>query len=397
MLHRYAFSNFQSFRERTEVDLRLNGKVPPVAWEAVSAGGQRLSTLAAVIGANGSGKTALIKPVAFLVWFLQKSFLAQVDAPIPFTPHFSAPDEPTEFEVEAEGLDGLMWRYELRLTRQRVLREALYQQKVKGFSYVFVREWDEASQSYRIKQQDFDMALSEARKVRPNASLIATAAQYGVAQAQMFTRIHLQTNVVAAGRKPFRLDRDLPQAAEHFAVNPAQHAQMVALLKGWDFGLSDVQVRELTLQGLGQEPQKVWLPFGLHTDRQGRTHELSFFDESTGTQGAFMLLSRLLPVLSMGGIAVVDEFENDLHPHMLEPILDLFASPHTNPHRAQILFTCHAMEVLNVVHKSQVFLVEKDENCESTAWRMDTIQGIRNDDNFYAKYMAGAYGAVPAL
>jgi hypothetical protein len=23
------------------------------------------------------------------------------------------------------------------------------------------------------------------------------------------------------------------------------------------------------------------------------------------------------------------------------------------------------------------------------------VQGIRNDDNFYAKYMAGSYGAVP--
>ena len=393
MLHRYAFSNFQSFRERTEVDLRLNGKVPPVAWEAVSAGGHRLSTVAAVIGANGSGKTALIKPVAFLVWFLKNSFQAQVDAPIAVKPHFSAPNVPTEFEVEAEGLDGQMWRYVLRLTRQRVLHESLYQQKVKGFSYVFVREWDEASQTYRIKQQDFDMSPSEARKVRQNASLISTAAQYGVKQAQRFTNINLQTNVAATGR----MQPDLLAAAKHFEINAAQQAQMVTLLKAWDLGLSDVQLHHQTVFMEDQGIQRILVPFGLHTDRQGLTHELSFFDESTGTQGAFVLLSLLLPALSQGGLVVVDEFENDLHPHMLEPILDLFASPHTNPHRAQILFSCHAMEVLNVVHKSQVFLVEKDENCESTAWRMDSIQGIRNDDNFYAKYMAGAYGAVPAL
>jgi uncharacterized protein len=25
------------------------------------------------------------------------------------------------------------------------------------------------------------------------------------------------------------------------------------------------------------------------------------------------------------------------------------------------------------------------------------VRGIRNDDNFYAKYMAGAYGAVPQV
>jgi len=373
MLHRYAFSNFQSFLDPTEVSLQLNGKVPQVAWEVQSLGGHRLSTVAAVIGANGSGKTALLKP------------------------HFSAPDEPTEIEVEAEGQDGQLWRYVLRLTPQRVLHEALYQQKVKGFSYVFVRDWDEATQQYQVKQQDFGMAPTEARKVRPNASLVSTAAQYGVAKAQMFMRINLQTNVVATGRVPFRADSDLPQAARHFALNEAQQAQMVALLKAWDLGLSGVQLRELTSQVPGEEARTVWFPFGVHADRVGRTRELSFLEESSGTQSAFVLLSRLLPALSQGGLVVIDEFENDLHPHMLEPILDLFAHPQTNPHRAQIVFTCHAMEVLNVLHKSQVMLVEKNTDCESSAWRMDSIQGIRNDDNFYAKYMAGAYGAVPQL
>lgn len=108
-------------------------------------------------------------------------------------------------------------------------------------------------------------------------------------------------------------------------------------------------------------------------------------------------MSRLLQTLEIGGSAVIDEFENDLHPHMLEPILDLFANPASNPNQAQLLFTCHAIEVLNLIHKSQVMLVRKDPDCESTASRMDAVEGIRNDDNFYAKYMAGAYGAVPVF
>ena len=99
----------------------------------------------------------------------------------------------------------------------------------------------------------------------------------------------------------------------------------------------------------------------------------------------------------MGGLAVIDEFENDLHPHMLGAILELFANASTNPLNAQLIFTCHAVEVLNLIHKSQVILVQKDHNCESSACRLDAVTGIRNDDNFYAKYMAGAYGAVPEL
>jgi AAA15 family ATPase/GTPase len=122
-----------------------------------------------------------------------------------------------------------------------------------------------------------------------------------------------------------------------------------------------------------------------------------FLHESSGTQGAFILLSRILPALHQGGLVIIDELEADLHPHMLTPILDLFFSTKTNPHNAQIIFTCHAIEVLSLLHKAQVVLVEKDHNCESDAWRLDSVKGVRADDNLYAKYMAGAYGAIPQL
>jgi AAA15 family ATPase/GTPase len=161
-------------------------------------------------------------------------------------------------------------------------------------------------------------------------------------------------------------------------------------------GLSGVDLEQLPVNDPQQPGRKVWIPFGRH-----RSHDvdfsLPFALESSGTQGAFVLLSRLLQALEIGGLAVIDEFENDLHPHMLEPILDLFANPATNPNQAQLLFTCHAMEVLNLIHKSQVMLVQKNPDCESTASRLDAVEGIRNDDNFYAKYMAGAYGAVPVF
>lgn len=397
MLHRYAFSNFQSFRDGAELSLRLNGKVPQTGWEGVSKGGERLSLVSAVVGPNGAGKTALLKPLVFALWFIRESFQLAVDATIPVVPHFATPDEPSEFEAEAEDGDGRLWRYVLRLTSQRVLHEALYLRKNGRFSYVFVRDWVPGEQAYVVKQHDFGFSASEARKVRQNASLIATAAQYGVPLAQTLSRTHLQTNIVSAGRVGFRAEADLPMAAGHFSANAEQRAAMVRLLKSWDLGLSGVELRELSQQRPDGEVSRFWFPFGVHADHSGAARALSFLEESSGTQTAFVLLSRLLPVLADGGIAVIDEFESDLHPHMLEPLLDLFAHPQTNPHHAQLLFTCHASEVLNLLHKAQVMLVEKNTRCESAAYRMDSVKGIRTDDNFYAKYMAGAYGAVPEL
>lgn len=394
MLHRYAFSNFQSFKDYTEVSLRQDARVPDQGWSRIAKTGERLSTAMAVVGPNASGKTGLLKALVFMEWFIRSSFSLFHEAALPFAPHKSLPDEPSEFEAEVD-FDGRLWRYTLRTTPQRVLHESLYVKRER-MSYVFVRDWNAARNEYDIKQKDFGFKSSEARKVRPNASLISTAAQYGVALAQQLASAHLFTNVNSLGRVSTDL-RKVSHAAKHFAFENAQRQQMAQLLAGWDLGLSEVVLSEHEEIEPDGTTTKYWLPYGVHALRDGKVFNLHFLEESSGTQGAFVLLSRLLPALHSGGLAVIDEFENDLHPHMLEPILELFASPVTNPYNAQLLFTCHALEVLNVLHKSQVTLVEKGEFNESSAWRLDSVQGIRSDDNFYAKYMTGAYGAVPQL
>ncbi len=395
MLHRYAFSNFQSFRQRIEISWLLDGRVPSNPWSRSANTGERLSTIMAVVGPNASGKTGLLKPIAFIQWFISQSFQLEPTAVLPFHPHPASAQEPSEFEADVD-LDGQLWRYTLRATPQRVLHEALYRKRQR-MTYVFVRDWNEDTQTYDVKQQDFGLAPSEALKVRPNASLIATAAQYGVSLAKSLVTSRVWSNVHQFGRAAAD-NNQVMAAAHHFAGNDAHRQAMVRLLSRWDMGLSDVQIRELENPVVvNGAKQKFWLPFGVHQMEGGGSFELSFAQESSGTQGAFVLLSRLLPALQAGGLAVIDEFESDLHPHMLEPILDLFASPDTNPHQAQLLFTCHAIEVLNILHKSQITLVEKDEYNESDAWRLDSVNGIRSDDNFYAKYMAGAYGAVPQL
>lgn len=130
MLHSYAFKNFLSFKERTEVSFALTKKASSQGWDVPSPAGQRLATAVAVIGANGAGKTSLLKPVAFLSWFVQNSFLQNSpNGLIPIKPHFSTPHDPIEFEIVADDLDGTLWRYELTATRERVLSESVHRRQ----------------------------------------------------------------------------------------------------------------------------------------------------------------------------------------------------------------------------------------------------------------------------
>ncbi len=394
MLRSFTLQNFQSFREAVQVSLELNRHTPEDGRSSTSALGTRLSKAMAVVGANASGKTTLIKSLVFVDWFVKHSFHAKPDEPIPLAAHFSATAEPSTFEVTFE-FDGREWRYRLVVSRDRVHHESLYSKQSRAFSYVFTRDWNPERSGYTVKQQQFGMLQKEAEKVRENASLISTAAQYEVGLALKLVSSNVLSNVYGLVRQTMDHDQ-IMRASEFYAKNATIRGRMATLLQQWDFGLSDVRLEKHTVTRESGQTEEIHLPFGIH--RVGsKEHPLMFLHESSGTQGAFILLSRILPALEHGGLVVIDELEADLHPHMLTPILDLFFSSKTNPHNAQIIFTCHSIEVLSLLHKAQVMLVEKDHNCESDAWRLDSVKGVRADDNLYAKYMAGAYGAIPQL
>lgn len=394
MLRSFILENFHSFKSPARVSLELNRHTPDDSRSCTSAAGARLSKAVAIIGANASGKTTLIKALVFVNGFIKHSFQAKPDEQIPLVPHFSAASDPSTFEVEFE-LDGREWRYRLVASRDRVYHESLHVKQRRAFSYVFTRQWDPDRRGYIVKQQQFGLLQKEAEKVRENASLISTAAQYEVEVARKLVSANVLTNVHGLGRQSMDHDQIL-RASDFYARHGDLRGQMARLLHQWDFGLADVRVERHTVTRESGMTEEVHIPYGIHRVG-GNEHPLMFVHESSGTQGAFILLSRILPALQTGGLVIIDELEADLHPHMLTPILDLFFSPKTNPHNAQIIFTCHSIEVLSLLHKAQVVLVEKDDHCESEAWRLDSVKGVRADDNLYAKYMAGAYGAVPQL
>jgi hypothetical protein len=398
MLHKYRFKNFFSFVSETEVSFLLNHQVPATDLVFESPGGARLSKVVAAIGPNASGKTNVLKPLAFLSWFVAHSFTAsKPEDEIPIQPHFFSDDKDSEFEIEFEN-QGQHYRYSLIINPLRVVHESLHLKTSKFFSFIFRRDWSEQDSAYEIRQQKFGFAAGEAAKVRPNASLIATAAQYNVpcASALVGYFAKFYTNVNYSGRDHFKTS-DVFEATEFFHGRPALRAQMSELLSRLDLGLSEVIIESHKfVERESGKSEEANIPLGVH--RMGdQVQKLPFWYESSGTQAAFVLLEKILPALEHGGIVIIDEMEADLHPEMITSMLDLFIDRDHNPHNAQIIFTCHAHEVLNDLQKDQVLLIEKDPDGFSEAWRLGDMKGIRRDDNLYAKYRAGAYGAVPNL
>ncbi|WP_331676903.1 AAA family ATPase [Eisenbergiella porci] len=94
-----------------------------------------------------------------------------------------------------------------------------------------------------------------------------------------------------------------------------------------------------------------------------------------------------------------DELDRGLHPLLAEFVISKFQSPETNPGHAQLIFTTHDTELLNmeIIRKDQVYFVDKDRHSGvSELFNLTEFQ-VRTNDNIRKAYMAGKYGTVPEV
>ncbi len=403
MIRHLIFENFCSFRDSCELALTTGAKTPTDDSFTTSLCGDKVTVLAGVFGPNAAGKTNLLKVASFLNFFLRHSYQSgESGALIPVDSFAGRDDKPTQLAMEFEGA-GRVYRYEVRLTGKTVLEERLMQRNAATkYFRTLLRRQAGARGALITQEGDFTdlAALRNLLKDRPDASMIAAGLVTG--------RPEFKEVMASFGRFETNVDRmdktevvqgnrtsEVVRCAEYLRDNPHFVQDIETYLNAADLGISGFHIR--VMEVLGEKTgatQKIPVPFVTH--RSGdHTFEIPLTHESAGTKRLFVLLRTFLPVLTDGGIAVIDEMESDLHPHLIPILLDLFVDQNTNPKRAQLLFTCHHVEILNQLAKEQIVFVQKDDDNVSHVRLLSEIKGVRREENFFANYNAGRYEAIP--
>ena len=105
---------------------------------------------------------------------------------------------------------------------------------------------------------------------------------------------------------------------------------------------------------------------------------------SNGTVLGAELVNQAITALRNGGYLIVDEIETGLNRSLVGTVIELFASPVTNPHGATLLFSTHYSELLDVLRrKDNVFVLVRDDSFRTElikySERINRIENKKSD------------------
>ena len=414
MLLQFTVSNYGSIRNEVLFSL-----VPSADKEhpenLVEKGGFKANAIAAIYGANASGKSTLFRAMTSAINYIRTSNLYQVGQSIPVVP-FKFCDHPeentTKFEFTFVAEDGMKYVYGFSATVKAVSEEYLYRYKTAWPSMVFERQGD----NYKFSRADKAALSPLTRMNTSNKLFLSTATQWNAEQTMIpykwfAEKIDTQTSME-------NLDA---HALEEYRINKEDNtAFLVKLMSQADINITDVTVntKEIKQQTTGgllidglvinnqiirpQTNYQVEITTGHSiTDEKGKTkrYELSLNEESTGSIQLFYFAPFLKRTLENGKVLVIDEIDRSLHPFIVKFLISMFRNREMNQHGAQLIFTTHDTTLLSLdtFRRDEVYFTEKDKDTGITdLYALDDF-AVRKDENIEKGYLLGRYGAIPFL
>lgn len=402
MITRLEIENFYSIQNHQVLDLVVPGNAPKQTdhlMETWVGSQQRIPKIIAIFGANGSGKSNVLRALSFLAWFVEHSFSFPDSSILPFEPYIN--DEysgratrlklwfPAPESSKTQAVQNGEWRmycYELEISNgwaQRVRHEAVHvwPSASSRRTRLFERTEDGAVKASKT----FDLGPEKAvlqRILKPNASVISTLAQlnHGFSNELVKLARSVRTNILIVKHNP----------PDHLVLQKYMEQPELVERLNREISRVDVGIHTFEVSGSPDGPNVM-------LRHEGLNRPMPFHVESHGTQQFIRHFPYLDYVLTGGGVAVIDELDLSMHPVMMSEILRWFRDPERNPHNAQLWMSCQSPSLLEDLQKDEIAFCEKDAKGRTAIFALNDVKAVRRDDNFYRKYMGGHYGALPLI
>lgn len=391
MIRKVIFSNFYSFYKEQEISFLSKKKNTYDYYQSKS--GNQISKVAGFIGGNASGKTNAMRFFSFLSYFIcrKSNSTSQLINDIAYKTFFNN-NEPSRFYIEYE-LNNSVFYYNLSIKNNTIQNETLsikYLKKGSRKTELFSRQLSNIN--YIDNNYFKNLGIAKFPEIRKDVSFIAfiKKSPYNV---DIINNVYdyflgFKTNINEIGQINHVMHQF--KTLEIYIEDVALKKEAENLMRYFDIGL-----KSFTINKKNKGNQSSISIQGTHSTNKG-DKILNLIYESRGTQSLFFTMANIISALKNNNVVIIDEIESGLHPEALNKLISYFIEEDKD-NMAQIIFSSHSLGFMNKLDMHQIYLVEKNNNCESSVHRLNTVKDIRPDENFLAKYMSGSYGAFPRI
>lgn len=387
-------------------------KMTEFSDRVVSEGNDKILPMAAIYGANASGKSNIYNAFEYMADYVIESFKYGDEEekfeeyrPTPFLFDSVSNDAESSFEVyftipgdKAEKT----YNYGFCVDRHGVTEEWLNSKAktARKYTSIFYRSTEENTLDLsglpKSSRDNIQVALEK------QVLIVSLGAKLKVTKCKDI-RDWFMANEFADFGDPFTnffLSRRLPKG---FVDDDSVQKKVIEYFASFDEHIKDFEIEKLPHDADSKE--ETYKISSLHKKIDSDTFAaIPLSMESAGTLKMFALYPELQDVLEKGSVFFIDELNARLHPLLVRNFLLTFLNPEINTKHAQLIFTTHDTWQLSnqLLRRDEVWFTEKDEQGISKLYSLadfvdESGTRIRKDESYEKNYLIGKYGAIPTL
>ncbi|MBQ3565354.1 MAG: ATP-binding protein [Alphaproteobacteria bacterium] len=423
MLLGLSIENWLSFKDNTEFSMiatREQQHGERLFKSTLSK--NRLLPIAAIFGANASGKSNFIKIISLVKAFVINGSRPEEILPIyPYLFDDECSQKPSKFSIGML-IDNAIYEYSFTANQKQVIEERLLEVNSKSKKVLFHRTFDNISFYNNIHDKAFlDFVFKSTRKN------------------QLFL-----TNSVFQNAVHFRKIYDwfynieivTPEMTFHafeqfFDEKGSLYNGINNYLKNCDVGIDKIECEEiqfgsLPIDGIFKARLAAELPEGktfkllfeherffvtkkngnmlakkmiaVHRNRKGKDIKFDLARESDGTLRAIDLFPAFSELCSdTSKIYVIDEIDRSLHSVLVQHLVKMYLDSCNSTKRGQLIFTTHDTNLIDqkILRRDEMWRIDKNKFGVSKFDAFSDFENIRYDQNIRKSYMDGRFGGIP--
>lgn len=437
MLIRFTAENFLSFHQRIDFNM-IASKESSHPHHVIRGNGRAdidLLKSSVIYGANASGKSNLIKAMAFAKDLIVKGVEKNKNIdPTPFKLDKDCYQKPSRFEFEFRR-KGRQYAYGFSVDKSKVHEEWLFEIGLEREAAIFERYMEKISFDFahdiysRTSQKEKTRIEYEAASTRRNLLFLTNCRERNI---QEFDEVYEWFDDVLSivfphsqfGILPLFLDSDKEFQNEFYQI-----------MKRFDFRIKRIGVEEIDFDNLSEIPKEVkdnieeTFPYDrdanailasdtflynikegkkgltalrlviIREDKEGEDVRFELSEESDGTQRIIHLIPMLMKYQRGESVFVMDEVENSLHVVLIKKLFDFMLNHKIfKASSGQIICSTHEVNLLDIktlFRKDEIWFIEKNKNGESVPYSLADaeVEGL----DLVKGYLNGRFGALPFI